>query len=182
VQLGPYCRHEDRRFAENTGLLYTLEPGGRAGEEPNFQRDDDCNNECFPQGKMCRAGQCHGTTYQLHNLTSTLWVRRVQFADEAIWADGEKFDYDAPVTRVDLGTGFSLPKKLRGDDGKDPNSGEPPWAWEDGEAENLPRGSWFIDPAWALAQRFDMPGEGWSDKYCWNPYLGIDNRGAAGCL
>ncbi len=181
VQLGPYCRHEDSRFTENSGIQYTLEPGGRVGEAPDFNRTDDCDDTCFPQGMMCRAGECHDTTYQLHNFTAALWVRRAEFADESIWATGEEFQYDAPPSRVALGTGFPLPTKLRGDDGKEPNSGEPPWAWEDGEALNLPRGSWFLDPAWALAQRVDMPGEGWSDKYCWNPYLGIDNRAAPGC-
>ena len=83
--------------------------------------------------------------------------------------------------RRHLGTGFSLPGKLRGDDVDKPNSGEPPWAWEDRDADNIPRGAWFIDPAWALAQRVDMPGEVWSDVYCWNPYLGIEDHTSGGC-
>jgi hypothetical protein len=181
VRLGPFCRHDARKFQENSGIQYTLEPGGRAGEQPNWVRHDDCADECFRDGRMCRDGACHDTTYQLHNFTKTIWVRRSQFGDESLWANAEKFNYDAPAARVALGTGFSLPSKLIGDDGKEPDSGKPPWAWEDTETRDRHRGSWFLDPAWTLAQRVEMPGEGWSDKYCWNPYLGIDNMSAPEC-
>jgi len=178
---GPHCRHEARTFAEGSGIQYKLATGGRPGDVPNWVRTDDCQQECFRDGRMCRNGACELTRYQLHDLAASIWVRRVEFGDERIWHPEGEFQYNAPQARRDLGTGFSLPGKLRGDNVDKPNSGEPPWAWEDRDANDIPRGAWFIDPAWALAQRVDMPGEAWSDVYCWNPYLGIEDHTSDGC-
>jgi len=177
-EIGPFCRHNARSFKEGalSGVKYV--PAAE-GIRPDFRHDEDCQAAC-DAGERCRGGQCHNTPYGLVDLVSQLWVRRVEFAGETLWAADTEFVYQPPDNRP--GTGLRLPGRFIGDSGDQHNEGEPPWSWRDPEARSLPKGAWLLDPAWALHQRYNVPeAETWSERYCWNPFFGIDERTEGPC-
>lgn len=177
-EIGPFCRHAVRTFKEGklSGVKYTP---ANEGIRPDFRHDEDCQLDC-DAGERCRGGQCYDTPYALIDLVAKLWVRRVEFEGEHLWADGTEFVYQPAQDRP--GTGLRLPGRLVGDNGEEPNTGEPPWSWRDPEARSMAKGAWLLDPAWTLHQRYRVPeAETWSERYCWNPFFGIDRRTEGPC-
>jgi hypothetical protein len=171
---GEFCRHSARTFKNGNGVKYIV---ADEGEQP---RDDEpgCQAPC-EGGEACRGGACAPFHYELRSIAADLWVRRREFAEETIW-HGPDVEYSPGQGRP--GDGLLMPGRLAGDDGRQPNTGEPPWAWIDPDDRDLVRGRWFLDPAGAMADRYTLPGdEPWDDEYCYNAFLGIDGRGEGNC-
>lgn len=114
------------------------------------------------------------------------WTRRHLTGSDAMW--GSTFDYQPEPTRP----GSSLKAQpaifaatLEFDFGR------PPWSWKwdpsgFGSFTKLPQGNFFFDPAWFVKKRHTIAAEwdpatktGFSTDYCFQPYLGIDNRGSS---
>ncbi len=128
--------------------------------------------------------------YALTALHEKWWPRR---ADPKLHVQPMTYSYMAPGGRPKI-TG-TMGSKLVGGANKD--FGRPPWAWRWKPTTNvsyydLPRGTVFFDPAWALYQRLGgkaagikdwdaKAAAGFSNDYCFSPVLGIDKRAAAAC-
>lgn len=128
-------------------------------------------------------------TYALVSLHDTAWPRR---ADATLFKSPLTFVYAAPSGRP--GLAGSLGSQLAG---ATQDFGRPAWAWRWKPGTNatyydLPRGTVFFDPAWALWQRlggktngvkaWDQAGKtGLSLDYCFAPFLGIDARETTEC-
>jgi len=132
--------------------------------------------------------------YGLKAILGEWWARRDHVGDQAMFSS--TFVYgdcpSCPSEPEDLpGKGAILPNAFI-----DPVSplgtykGRPPWAWNWEPASTnpdfyyyvMPRGVLFIDPIRFLQKRHRMEvSKDWSDKYCYNPYLLIDQRDTAEC-
>ncbi|HVP43526.1 MAG TPA: hypothetical protein VMS96_08830, partial [Terriglobales bacterium] len=85
---------------------------------------------------------------------------------------GDRFCQVPGATRPACAIG-TIGGALRGDVAR-PNAAVAPWVWFDLDDKGLPPGSWFFDPASILVRHFGQTG---SEKYLYNPYLGIDLGG-----
>jgi len=117
--------------------------------------------------------------YELQSLIVKLWPRRK--AEGLV--GGSEMTYAPPDGRPgsNLKFGKSFVTSLDGD------FAHAPWAWrwwQSGVAGyELPRGAWFLDPAYYVSTRHNLyapfnadTGEGFSRDYCFNPYFNIDQR------
>ena len=123
--------------------------------------------------------------YELVSIVGELWPRR---REEGLVA-GSEMSYTPPDTRPGGGLKFgkSFVSSMDGDFGR------PPWAWKWKPAGvipyyELPRGTWFLDPAWYVSRRHSLYEEwnaeaktGYSTTYCFNPYFNIDQRNNDDC-
>ncbi len=163
----------------HNGLHYI--PGdGPDGEVP-MADVQPCDGGCPNPGEACVSDECTPFHYGFRSLAGELWVRIHEYESkgEDIWTT--PFVYSpSPDDARRPGAGLTLPSKFKGD----PAGGIPPWAWQSRPKE-LPRGQWFMDPAFVF-HRHLQPAEGddWAvspNDYCWNVYLGIFARTAPGC-
>ena len=131
-------------------------------------------------------------TYGLASTYDTWWPRRQDVGAEAMWVDAT-FSYVPPTGRPG-GVKMVVGGKFYN---KDLDASRPPWAWSWKGASDyygpLPTGTVFLDPAFANAGRFSdvknplgefdaVKKTGWSQDYCFNPYLYVDYRTTANCL
>lgn len=128
-------------------------------------------------------------TYALQSLHDQWWPHRDEAGTGGLWTDA-LFVYEPPEGRPQgpkLGTGS---KFLPGGD----DYGRPPWAWQWKPASNasyyqMPRGTPFYDPAWALRQRlggqvpaYDAQAKsGLSLDFCLHPFWSLDLRDMPAC-
>ncbi len=126
--------------------------------------------------------------YGLRSVMGDWWVRRDHVGTDSIFS--ATFSYEAAEGQP--GNGMVLPGTFL--DSVNPASsfkGRPPWAWgwEPGNGvDYLPigRGIYYIDPEYFFAKRhkvsvgMNAQKVGYSDIYCFNPYLLIDQRGKDG--
>ncbi|MEY3012411.1 MAG: hypothetical protein RIT45_1146 [Pseudomonadota bacterium] len=129
--------------------------------------------------------------YTLEPLETTFWSRRVA---TDLFEGPLSFSYSAPAGRP-KGVAGNVGSKFVGGGASD--FGRPPWAirWKPASNEtyyDLPRGTVFLDPAYALWKRmgaeaaklpaFDKAkGVGLSVALCFDPFLYVDERGASAC-
>ena len=127
-------------------------------------------------------------SYGLRSTMGDWWVRRDHYESSS-----QAPIFSAPFTYAAAegqpGNGMELPATFV--DSINPASsykGRPPWAWgwEPGNGvDYLPigRGIYYIDPQYFFAKRhkvsvgMNAQKVGWSDAYCFNPYLLVDFRG-----
>ncbi len=128
-------------------------------------------------------------TYGLVSTYDTWWPRRQDVGADGMWMDAS-YSYVPPTGRpagVKMVSGGKFYNK-------DTDASRPPWAWSWKGADyyQLPTGTVFLDPGFANAMRFDDTKQplgdfnatqktGWSQDYCFNPYLYIDFRTTANC-
>lgn len=128
-----------------------------------------------------------GVSYGLRALMNEWWVRRDHVGEDSIFS--ATYQYEAPEGHA--GSGMTLPQTFV--DSVNPvsaNKGRPPWAWawNPGNGKFVPgadlRGVYFLDPAYYFAKRHKVEigmhpvtKQGFSDQYCFNPYLLVDQRG-----
>lgn len=125
--------------------------------------------------------------YGLRLVLQDFWTRRDEVGEDTLYTT--TFTYEAPPGRP--GNGLVLPHAFV--DPVNPTSpfnGRPPWAWlwqattfGDFYVYQLPRGTYFLDPAFFFMKRHRLTAnwkwdtkEGYSTDYCFNPYLLIDQR------
>jgi hypothetical protein len=132
--------------------------------------------------------------YQLVPLFETLYPHREEHGPGHLFASPISFTYQPPPGRpggktTPMATQYF--SKVTGDFGR------PPWAWRWKPATlsswyDMPLGTPFLDPAWALLMRmggsdggiiaFDSKAKtGLSTDYCFNPLLYIDSRSTNAC-
>lgn len=131
-------------------------------------------------------------TYALYATFDQWWPHR-QDVGAAGWFVDTAFAYEPPQGRP-AGVVVALGSKFYNVDN---DFSRPPWAWrwtKDAAGwYDMPAGTPFLDPAYALAKRLldvknPMPGfdatkkTGWSQDYCLEPFLYIDARTSAPCL
>ena len=128
--------------------------------------------------------------YVLTPLFETYFARRTS---PKIFVKPMTFTYKAPAGRP-TGQKLAIGSKMLGGSS---DFGRPPWAWRWKPSNNssyydLPRGTVFFDPAFALWQRIGgltaglKPYEaktksGMSLAYCFAPFLFVDQRDSAAC-
>lgn len=143
----------------------------------------------FSSAKKGEAPKSYG--YTLEPLETTFWPRRQA---TTIYDAPLTFSYKPPAGRP-AGTAGAVGSKFLG--GGSSDFGRPPWAarWKPASNEtfyDLPRGTVFFDPSFAIFKRMggesanlppfdDKTGTGLSNELCFDPYLDIDQRDAAGC-
>lgn len=128
-------------------------------------------------------------TYGLYSTYDTWWPRREDTGATGLFAD-KSFLYVPPDKRP-AGVKVNMGSKFYN---KDNDFSRPPWGWHWKGADyyDMPAGTPFLDPAWANSKRFlstsspipDFDASkktGWSQEYCFNPYLYIDQRSTANC-
>lgn len=132
-------------------------------------------------GKWPQAGE--SIDFQLlHGLTA-FWPRRDSKGEGGVY--GATFDYE-PMTNRPGSALKGIPSIFVAPDGS--YGGRPAWAWgwkpATGGFYQMGRGTIFIDPAIFVAKRHSLDTNwdaeaktGYSVDYCFEPYLGIDNRG-----
>lgn len=129
--------------------------------------------------------------YGLRLILQDFWTRRNLVGGDTLFT--VTLDYEAPEGRP--GSGLDLPSAFV--DPVNPTSpykGRPPWSWKwqattlpiDGEplyVYEMPRGTYFLDPAFFFMKRHRLNAnwnwdtkQGYSLDYCFNPYLLIDQR------
>ena len=133
-------------------------------------------------------------TYALQSLADSWLVHRGEAGKATICQEPLTYVYAPPDGRPG-GDGTVMGSKLRGLEA-DSDYGRPPWAWAWKPVTGvsfymMPRGTPFLDPAWALLARLGGEGAvpawdaqaktGMSLAYCFNPALLLDNRNNAGC-
>lgn len=128
-------------------------------------------------------------SYGLKMILVDWWSRRDKKNEDGMFFS--EFDYEPPSSRPDI-FDISIPSQFI--DPVSPTSsykGRPPWAWRWQAPTipfgfyiyDMPRGVFFIDPAYFFMMRHKITSnfdpkkkQGYSDQYCFNPYLGIDIR------
>ncbi|HAN30897.1 MAG TPA: hypothetical protein DCQ06_04815 [Myxococcales bacterium] len=129
-------------------------------------------------------------TYALSSLFDTWYPRR---ANPSLWKAPLSYTYKAPTGRP-KGDQASMGSQFLGGSSE---FGRPPWAWRWKPADNstyydLPRGTVFLDPSFALYSRiggqsagladYDATKKsGWSNAYCFAPLLFVDLRDTLAC-
>ena len=129
--------------------------------------------------------------YAMKKLIEEFWVRRDQVGPNKVFGSTDK--YEPPEGRP--GNNLLFPDTFV--DPVDPTSpykGRAPWAWKwqttalpiNGQPfyqVDLPKGTYFIDPAYFFMKRHRLTADfnsatktGYSLDYCFNPYLLIDQR------
>ncbi len=129
-------------------------------------------------------------TYGLQSTYDTWWPRRQDAGADGMWTD-TSYSYVPAATRPP-GVKMVIGGKFYN---KDNDASRPPWAWnwKGTDYYQLPVGTVFLDPAYANAKRFQdtknplgdynaAKKTGWSQDYCFNPYLYIDLRTSANCV
>jgi hypothetical protein len=130
-------------------------------------------------------------TYTLASFDALLWPRR---NDPALFAIPISFSYKPAAGRpagmtAPMGSKYASPTT---------DFGRPPWAWRWRPSTNttyydMPRGTLFMDPAWAVYQRvggvaaklpkYDPKTHtGYALDYCYAPALFIDKRNSPACV
>ncbi len=156
------CLHQENTFTGETGVV--IKPGDTA------QR--------FAEAADSDGDNIDDLTYQLVPLVSTLWTRRSAVGIEAYWESNAIYRPDGMRPNGAEGEDaiLLLPTSLtapRDDNNMAVESfGRPPFQWfEEPNSQNA--GQWFLDPAYLLTVRYTFPA-GYSQDYCFNPFLGID--------
>lgn len=122
----------------------------------------------------------------LRSILGDLWPRRDEVGKDTIFSVA--FAYEAPEGRP--GGGLKLPSSFLDPVNTSSYKGRPPWAWQwqattfdDFYVYQMPRGAYFLDPAYFFMKRHRLQAnwnwdkkEGYSLDYCFNPYLLIDQR------
>jgi hypothetical protein len=129
-------------------------------------------------------------TYGLTSTFETWWPRRQDVGTDGMWHDAT-FTY-APPTGRPAGVKMVVGGKFYN---KDADASRPPWAWswKGATPDGLPTGTEVLDTAYAESKHFEdtknplgafdaVKKTGWSQDYCFNPYLYIDLRVSANCL
>jgi hypothetical protein len=114
--------------------------------------------------------------YLLLSFLETFWALRDRTDDADLLFSGE-YLYRAPALPDDTrrpGNGRAFPATLLSDS-VEGSFGELPFRLS-ASLDPDATGVWFVDPAWSLGNAYAFP-ESFSDTYCYNPYLSIDNRG-----
>lgn len=118
----------------------------------------------------------------LHGLTA-FWARRGSKGEGGVYS--ESFDYQ-PMSGRPGSSLKGLPSLFQAPPGS--YGGRPGWAWNWKPAQGgffqMARGTVFLDPAIFVEKRHSLEANwdtgtktGFSDSYCFHPYLGIDERG-----
>ncbi len=129
-------------------------------------------------------------TYGLTSTFDTWWPRRQDAGSDGMWVD-TTYTYEPPTGRP-AGVKMVIGGKFYN---QDTDASRPPWAWswKGSDFYQLPTGTPFLDPAFANAKRFEdtkaplgdfnaTTKQGWSQDYCFNPYLYIDFRTMPNCV
>jgi hypothetical protein len=130
-----------------------------------------------PQGQFISLG--------LRSMMEEWWSRRNRLGINQIFESF--FQYEALSGRG--GNGLVAPQSFKNTTSDARSGGRPPWAWNwnptFGDFEVFNRGTFFYDPAYYFAKRHKItltPGKSdFSDTYCFNPYLLLDNRADPDC-
>jgi hypothetical protein len=157
----PYCTHNAGEFSDS-GVL--LKPGDQG------QTYDDA---------MMNADDMLEMTYELIPLPATLWTRRTDIGSEELWQQTLAYTpigEDRPATTTG-GVSIILPNRLFSDD--DTTYGKPPFQFLRTSTESN-GGQWLIDPAYLLLNRYDIGDLTWSQEYCFNVFLDVNQREEAG--
>jgi len=132
--------------------------------------------------------------YGLQHLDATWWPHRDEAGETALFADST-FQYVGPPSRP-AGPKQSIGGKFFN---KNADFARPPWAWRwlptslSQSYYDMPRGTPFYDPAFALFQRLGGDDKklpvwnpttktGFSQDYCLQMFFQIDKRDEANCL
>lgn len=94
-------------------------------------------------------------SYQLVDLADSLWARRFEVGPQALFGKAQEFGGET--------FGYAFAGTRYGD-----HKANAPWGWQ---AEGLPRGTFFLDPATMVAALFEVP-EDFATEYAPNPYTG----------
>ena len=153
-----FCGHTAEEFA--MGQYTTLSLYDQAGAPPAPDYDTT-----------------HTGFYQLYPLATPWWTSRVSHGDATSNFYLEDYAYEAPAaTQPGASNDIKMPASLGVEDTTGNNGRYSPWAWSTEDGLALGTGIWFIDPAYAIEQRFDTPDDFMFIKlnYCFNLFTGID--------
>ncbi len=108
---------------------------------------------------------------------NSLWARRTDVDNELLWEQLTVYQpIDSRPSRYnDAEEPIVWPNRLVSDDTD--TFGKPPFAWLKLSGDPN-QGQWLFDPAYIMTVRYNF-GTMYSNEYCFNSYLGIDNRGDA---
>ena len=117
-------------------------------------------------------------TYELRPL-ATLWARRSDVHNEGLWETISAYDPIDDRAKKYPGTEEPViwPNRLVTDDAN--SFGKPPFAWLKLSGKSN-QGQWLFDPAYLLTVRYNF-GTSFSNEYCYNLFLGINDRSTAEC-
>ena len=114
-------------------------------------------------------------TYSLRSFVEELWQFRNRVGgDDGVY--GGEYEYAPPVISEEFlrpGEGELFPTAFLSEHGEG-SFGDLPFIFN-ATRERADQGVWFVDPAWALNELFSLP-ESFSQDYCFNPFLDIDER------
>lgn len=137
-------------------------------------------------------------SYALRSVVTDLWTRRQKDGDKGLFTSSFQYwqvENDPKNSDNRPGAGITLARRFPDsvNEGISSMKGKPPWSWkwnhEFSTNPNLrtyetPMGMILLDPAYYFTKRHNIKGlysptkkTGFSLDYCFNPYLGIDNRG-----
>ncbi len=139
-------------------------------------------------------------SYALRWVLTDLWAHRNKIGNNGLFKEDFTYwkgihDPDNLENRPGAGLQFPLRFVDSYKEGFSSVKGKPPWSWGWNTTlptyqyvTQVPFGSVLLDPAYYFGKRHRVPykkdakfdpqtKKGYSVKYCFNPYLGIDNRG-----
>ena len=147
--------------------------------------------------------QMDEASYALRSLLNDLWTRRMKDGNKGLFTGSFQYwnladDPKNPDNRPGAGTKLPLRFVDSVNEGGSVMKGKPPWAWKwnhefstnpNLRVYDMPKGIIIMDPAYYFIKRHNIntvynpqTKEGFSLDYCFNPYLGIDNRKNMNCI
>ncbi len=180
-----WCRHPAGAFkSPSTSVTYYPFDQGSSYRDLACAADGDCfqalGHTCVEQ--VCKdADGSRALTYELVDLRSTLWLRRVNIGNgDNVFAGTTTYSPHVDSgDRPGAAQGLVFPAALATEG--EGSRGILPFAWMAPGSVGV--GQWWIDPAYAFSVRYtvDADPETYSLDYCYNLYLGIDQRGQGAC-
>ena len=159
------CRHGAEEFSDGPTAGVILRPGAAQTYDQAVDEVVDAAS-----GRTIKAME-----YELVPLAE-MYARRVDVGQNLLWE--RDFTYSPIGGRLSVAneSPIKLPGNLMSDDAE--SLGKPPFAWLSLPGEGNP-GQWLLDPAFILSTRYDFSDD-YTMAYCYNLFLGIDLRDAAG--
>lgn len=146
------------------------------GANKPFSADDTMFRRVFRAGSVASMPAARDSrddyTYTLLPFEDAVWPRRHLNGPDLIFYGNAHFA-SSDDRQTSLRSG-SFPQGLATNESNAPDSSFLPFV-ADGEPE-VGTGSWFLDPALYVYKIFDFASRP-PDKYCWNFFLNIDDRG-----
>ena len=151
-----YCHHDAETYV-NTSMnaVLTLYGGSDTPVTPDFMNSHTGEYKLYPLGIWWLLRGTNGSA-------TSEFYRTV-------------FTYESPGSeQPGRGLALTLPKTLNSDDVSNNDGLHTPWAWFAEDGFGLQRGVWFVDPAYGVQMRNNVPAGYEVSDYCFNLFTGID--------